>query len=68
MPYNPTEFTRFTVSEATWMEILNDIGEHETLPGFPMSNAMLYADGRWLAEYEAGFTPNEAIRRYKDDL
>jgi hypothetical protein len=45
MPYNPTEFTRFTVSEVT---ALNDIGEQEHLPGFPMADAMLYADDRWL--------------------
>jgi hypothetical protein len=58
MPYNPTEFTRSTVSEATWMDALNDIGEQEHLAGFPMSDAMLYADDRWLAEYDTTMTSN----------
>jgi len=66
---DPNEFTRFNVGEEAWMEALNDLGTHENLPGFPLSQAQI--DGpalRWLQENDAGYTVAQAIFRYKEDL
>ena len=62
------DFTRFNAAEVHWMEAIIEIGAAEHLPGFPMSEQELYADRRWLEEYEAGFTVRQAIFRYKEDI
>jgi hypothetical protein len=61
------DFTCFTVPEVHWMQMLNDFAEAERLHGFPMDDTTLYSDPRWLAEYEAGYTPSQAILRFKED-
>jgi hypothetical protein len=61
------ELTRFNAAEVRWMNALNEIAASEKLSGFPMSEKGLYADPRWLQEYEAGLTVRQAILRYKED-
>jgi hypothetical protein len=68
MEINVLDHTTFNTSEVYWMEAIMEIAAAEQLPGFPMSEQQLYADPRWLAEYEAGFTVGQAIFRYKEDI
>lgn len=58
--------TCFTCTEVTWMDALNEIGDELRLPGFPFkSDAEMYADGRWLQDYEDGLTTSQSLVRYR---
>ena len=60
-----SELTRFSAHEERWMVTLNHLGIWDQLPGFPMDTNSPHQ--RWLEEYDAGFTPRQALQRYKDD-
>lgn len=51
---------RLTDEEQAWMLELNRIGTEEGMQGFPMRPEILHGNC-WLADYEEGLTPREAI-------
>ena len=60
--------TRFNCAEVHWMDALNEMASDQGLLGFPKKNdAEMYADGRWLIDYEAGLTTRQSLQRYKKE-